>query len=53
MIKLEAQVADLPLKVKSYWNTKLNLGACADWFVGSRVEAGWISANDLFKKINK
>jgi len=42
-----------PLKVKSYWNDKLNLGVCADWFVGPRVEAGWISANDLFKKINK
>ena len=41
------------LKVKSYWNNKLNLGVCADWFVGPRVEAGWISANDLFKKINK
>ena len=41
------------LKVKSYWNTKLNLGICADWFVGPRVEAGWISANDLYKKINK
>jgi len=26
---------------------------CADWFVGPRVEAGWISANDLYKKINK
>ena len=42
-----------PLKVKSYWNAKLNLGVCADWFVGPRVEAGWISANDLFSKINK
>ena len=42
-----------PLKVKSYWNAKLNLGVCADWFVGPRVEAGWISANDLFNKINK
>ena len=42
-----------PFKIKSYWNTKLNLGVCADWFVGPRVEAGWISANDLFKKINK
>ena len=42
-----------PFKLKSYWNTKLNLGVCADWFVGPRVEAGWISANDLYKKINK
>ena len=42
-----------PFKIKSYWNTKLNLGVCADWFVGPRVEAGWISANDLYKKINK
>ena len=42
-----------PLKIKSYWNSSLNLGACADWFVGPRLEAGWISANDLFKKIIK
>ena len=42
-----------PLKIKSYWNPSLNLGACADWFVGPRLEAGWISANDLFKKIIK
>ena len=40
-----------PLKIKSYWNSSLNLGVCADWFVGPRLEAGWISANDLYKKI--
>ena len=42
-----------PLTIKSYWNTSLNLGVCADWFVGPRLEAGWISANDLYKKIKK
>ena len=42
-----------PLKIKSYWNKKINLGVCADWFVGPRLEAGWISANDLFRKINR
>ena len=42
-----------PLKIKSYWNTSLNLGVCADWFVGPRLEAGWISANNLYKKIKK
>jgi len=42
-----------PLKIKSYWNSSLNLGVCADWFVGPRLEAGWISANDLYKKIVK
>ena len=41
-----------PLKLKSYWNSKLNLGVCADWFNGPRLESGWISANDLYKKIN-
>ena len=41
------------LKIKSYWNNKLNLGVCADWFIGPRFEAGWISANDLYKKITK
>ena len=40
------------LNISSYWDPKINLGICADWFVGPRFEAGWISANDLFKKIN-
>jgi len=40
-----------PLNLKSYWNSSLSLGVCADWFVGPRLEAGWISANDLYKKI--
>ena len=42
-----------PLKLKSYWNSKLNQGVCADWFNGPRLESGWISANDLYKKINR
>ena len=42
-----------PLKLKSYWNSRLNLGVCADWFNGPRFESGWISANDLYKKINR
>ena len=42
-----------PLNLKSYWNSSLNFGVCADWFVGPRLEAGWISANDLYKKIIK
>jgi predicted NAD/FAD-dependent oxidoreductase len=42
-----------PLNIKSYWNPALNLGVCADWFVGPRLEAGWISANDLYKKMIK
>jgi renalase len=42
-----------PLNIKSYWNSSLNLGVCADWFVGPRLEAGWVSANDLYKKMIK
>ena len=42
-----------PLKLKSYWNSKLNLGVCADWFNGQRFESGCISANDLYRKINR
>ena len=38
------------LNIKSYWNSSLNLGVCADWFVGPRLEAGWISAYDLDRK---
>ena len=40
-----------PLKIKSYWNSSLRLGVCADWFVGSRLESGWLSAKDLSLKI--
>ena len=42
-----------PFKIKSFWDSKIKLGVCADWFVGPRLESGWISANDLFKKISK
>ena len=38
---------------KSYWNKKYRLGVCADWFIGPKAESAWISANDLFKKIQK
>jgi renalase len=41
------------LNIKSYWDSTSSLGICADWFVGPRLEAGWISANDLYKKIIK
>ena len=41
-----------PLKIKSYWDPKKKIGVCADWFIGPRLESGWISAHDLFKKIN-
>ena len=39
-------------KIKSYWDPKKKLGICGDWFVGPRLESGWISAQDLFKKIS-
>ena len=42
-----------PLNIKSYWNNSIRLGVCADWFVGSRLESGWLSAKDLSLKIKK
>ena len=42
-----------PFRIKSYWDAKKKIGVCADWFVGPRLESGWISAHDLFKKILK
>mgnify|MGYP001219613981 FL=1 len=42
-----------PLNIKSYWNSSIRLGACADWFVGPRLESGWLSAKDLSLKIKK
>ena len=42
-----------PFNIKSYWNNNIRLGVCADWFVGSRLESGWLSAKDLSLKIKK
>ena len=42
-----------PFKIKSYWDPVKKLGVCADWFIGPRLESGWLSAHDLFKKISK
>ncbi len=42
-----------PFKIKSYWDPRKRLGVCADWFVGPRLESGWISARDLFRKISR
>ena len=42
-----------PLSIKSYWNSSIRLGVCADWFVGPRLESGWLSAHDLSSKIKK
>jgi renalase len=42
-----------PLSIKSYWNNSLRFGVCADWFIGSRLESGWLSAKDLSLKIKK
>jgi renalase len=41
------------LGIKSYWNSSIRFGICADWFVGPRLESGWLSAKDLFSKIKK
>ena len=41
-----------PLKIRSYWDPQKKIGVCADWFIGPRLESGWSSAHDLFKKIN-
>ena len=40
-----------PLKFESFWDKRIGLGICGDWFRGPRLEDGWISANNLFKKI--
>ncbi len=42
-----------PCKIKSYWDPVKKLGVCGDWFIGPRLESGWLSAHDLFKKISK
>ena len=40
-----------PTKIKSHLIKKYSLGICGDWFVGSKAEDAWISANDLYNSI--
>ena len=42
-----------PTNIKSYWSKKYSLGICGDWFLGPKAEHAWLSANDLFLKIDK
>ena len=36
-----------------YWNKKLGLGLCGDWFIGPKAESAWLSAYSLYNKIKK
>ncbi len=40
-------------KMNSFWNNKLRLGVCGDWFLGPKVEDAWTSSTALFNKIKK
>ena len=40
-------------KLKSYWDSKIGLGMCADWFIGPNAECAWLSSKDLYNKIKK
>ena len=39
--------------LKCYWDKKLKIGLCGDWFLGPKAESAWLSANNLFAKIKK
>ncbi len=41
------------LDKKSYWDQKLRIGLCGDWFIGPKAESAWLSAYSLFEKIKK
>ena len=40
-------------KYKSIWHKKYRLGVCGDWFMGPKAEHAWLSAKDIYKKINR
>ncbi len=39
--------------LECYWDKKLNIGICGDWFLGPKADSAWLSANSLFEKIKK
>ena len=36
-----------------FWDKKLRIGICGDWFIGPKADAAWMSANSLYQKIKK
>ncbi len=36
-----------------YWDKKLKIGICGDWFIGPNAESAWLSAQNLYNKIKK
>ncbi len=38
---------------KCYWDKKLKIGICGDWFIGAKAESAWQSAHNLFSQIKK
>ncbi|MDC0628418.1 NAD(P)-binding protein [Pelagibacteraceae bacterium] len=40
-------------KMDSFWNNKLGLGVCGDWFLGPKAEDAWTSSTALYNKIKK
>ena len=38
---------------RCYWDKKLRIGICGDWFIGPKADSAWMSANSLFQKIKK
>ena len=41
------------LNKKCYWDKKLRVGLCGDWFVGPKAESAWHSATILYNEIKK
>ena len=41
------------INVSKLWYKKLNLGICADWISGFKVENAWLSTYKLYKQIKK
>ena len=39
--------------LSSYWDSKLGIGICGDWFLGPKAEDAFLSANNLYNKIKK
>ena len=36
-----------------YWDKKLRIGICGDWFIGPKADSAWISAKSLAARIKK
>lgn len=44
---------NIKTRKECYWDSRLRIGLCGDWFIGPKADSAWLSANNLYIQIKK